>query len=363
MSVGYRLVQWSRPKVTYDIVALAAVVAFLGGYVVASSARWASPNNVGPEVMLLRSTGACAFALLHVVLALGPVARLWPRVGLPLMYNRRHLGVLTFLLALVHAIVAIGYYHGFGTINPLRSLLTSNSNFGSLQGFPFELLGLAGLMVLLVMAATSHDFWLRNLSSKTWKRLHVSVYFAYGLLVAHVALGALQGRGHLPVGLAVSAGAAILCVLHIAAGLRSRIAQGAQSPDGWLSIDQPETIPMNRARVIATPAGERIAVVRTQSGLSAVTNVCAHQGGPLGEGQVINDCLTCPWHGWQYRTDNGCSPPPFQERIKTYDLRVRGDVVEVCTQPNTSGTTSRSVVFPLNEAGKHDAGASPGGKQ
>ena len=44
------------------------------------------------------------------------------------------------------------------------------------------------------MAATSHDFWLHNLSAPVWKRLHMLVYVAYALLIAHVTLGALQSE-------------------------------------------------------------------------------------------------------------------------------------------------------------------------
>ena len=73
------------------------------------------------------------------------------------------------------------------------SLLTSNTDFGSWTAFPFELLGLAALLILFLMAATSHDFWQKNLGPSVWKGLHMLVYLAYALLVMHVALGALQG--------------------------------------------------------------------------------------------------------------------------------------------------------------------------
>jgi hypothetical protein len=49
-------------------------------------------------------------------------------------------------------------------------------------------------MILSLMAATSHDFWLRNLTPPVWKTLHMLVYVAYALLVAHVTLGLLQSE-------------------------------------------------------------------------------------------------------------------------------------------------------------------------
>jgi len=42
------------------------------------------------------------------------------------------------------------------------------------------------------MAATSHDFWLAFLTPAVWKALHMGLYAAYGLVVMHVALGAMQ---------------------------------------------------------------------------------------------------------------------------------------------------------------------------
>jgi hypothetical protein len=52
------------------------------------------------------------------------------------LYNRRHLGVTMFLLALAHAIIATGFYHGFGTVTPLTSLLTSNTTIPFALGVP-----------------------------------------------------------------------------------------------------------------------------------------------------------------------------------------------------------------------------------
>jgi nitrite reductase/ring-hydroxylating ferredoxin subunit len=38
----------------------------------------------------------------------------------------------------------------------------------------------------------------------------------------------------------------------------------------------------------------------------------------------VDGCISCPWHGWEYRPGDGCSPPPFQEKIATYQVRVDG---------------------------------------
>src|SRR5204862_1578971 len=85
-------------------------------------------------------------------------------------------------------------FHALGNVNLLVSLFISNPRYGSVANFPFQALGFFALIILFLMAATSHDFWLRNLSAPIWKRLHMLVYLAYALLVAHVTLGALQSE-------------------------------------------------------------------------------------------------------------------------------------------------------------------------
>src|SRR5439155_9159438 len=136
--------------------------------------------------LLIRATATAAIIMLHVTLSLGPLTRI-DRRFLPLLYNRRHLGVATFLLALAHAILSIGFYHGFGRVGPIQSLLTSNTRYRSLSGFPFETFGLIALLILFVMAATSHDFWLKKLSPRVWKSIHMLVYVAWLAVVWHVA--------------------------------------------------------------------------------------------------------------------------------------------------------------------------------
>ena len=72
----------------------------------------------------------------------------------------------------------------------------------------------------------------------------------------------------------------------------------------------------------------------TDQRIAATSNVCAHQNGPLGEGRVIDGCITCPWHGWQYKPDTGTSPPPFHEVIETYPVRIENGAVYVKPSPN-----------------------------
>ncbi|HEX9894505.1 MAG TPA: ferric reductase-like transmembrane domain-containing protein, partial [Gemmatimonadales bacterium] len=159
MSVRYQSVNWNRQKRLYDLVLAAGVAASVGGFAAVSLSR----PHATVETALIRGLGLTAFVLLHVILVIGPLARL-DRRFLPLLYNRRHLGVTMALLALGHAAFATLQYHGGGDVHPVVSLLQGAPTTRFPGEFPFEYLGLAALLVLALMAATSHDFWLSVLT-------------------------------------------------------------------------------------------------------------------------------------------------------------------------------------------------------
>ena len=283
---------------------------------------WRNPTATA-ETLLIRGFGTAAFLLLHVVLCIGPLSRL-DRRFLPLLYNRRHLGVTTFLLGLAHGGFGLFQFHALGNVNPLVSLFISNPRYGSVADFPFQALGFFALIILFLMAATSHDFWLRNLSAPTWKRLHMLVYVAYALLVAHVTLGALQSEASPVLASALVAGVVTVVSVHLTAAFKERRIDRARleaGSEGFVEVCRADRIPENCASIVSL-SGERVAIFKYDGKISAISNVCQHQNGPLGEGRIIDGCVTCPWHGYQYLPDTGASPPPFKEKVPTFRVRV-----------------------------------------
>jgi DMSO/TMAO reductase YedYZ heme-binding membrane subunit/nitrite reductase/ring-hydroxylating ferredoxin subunit len=336
MSVQYQAIGWNRQKKIYDSV-LASVAGIYLILFVALGSVW-NPNATA-ETLLIRALGTSAFLLLHVVLCIGPLCRL-DRRFLPLLYNRRHLGVATFILGLAHGVFSIIQFHALGDANPLVSVFISNQNFRSVADLPFQALGFFALVILFLMAATSHDFWLRNLSAPTWKRLHMLVYVAYALLVAHVALGALQSETNPLLAGVLGVGVATVLSLHLAAAFRERRIDRTKlqaASDGFVEVAAVDRIQEKRA-VIVSLSGERVAIFKYDGQISAVSNVCQHQNGPLGEGRIIDGCITCPWHGYQYLPATGASPPPFTEKIPTFKTRVVDGKVFVHPCPNAPGT-------------------------
>jgi nitrite reductase/ring-hydroxylating ferredoxin subunit/DMSO/TMAO reductase YedYZ heme-binding membrane subunit len=339
MSVGFRAVQWNRDKLVYDALLLAAVALYIAGFLVVV-ARLEPPKDALGEIDLrIRAFGSATFLMLTAILAIGPLARL-DRRFLPLLYNRRHFGVLTFCIAVTHFWFMIDWYLAQDALPSLGTELTTWADYGKFIGFPFKVLGIAALLMLLVMAATSHDFWLGFLTPPVWKALHMGLYAAYALVVMHVALGAMQFNRTLFLPLMLAGGFGAVGTLHILAARRERaLDRGtAGGSDGWLVVGTPQSIPDQAARIVAARGGERIAVFRDGRRFGALTNLCAHQNGPIGEGRIIDGCVTCPWHGFQYRLEDGCAPAPFTEKLATYRVRLRGGMIEVDPRPLPPGT-------------------------
>jgi nitrite reductase/ring-hydroxylating ferredoxin subunit/DMSO/TMAO reductase YedYZ heme-binding membrane subunit len=336
MSTTYRAVAWNPQKQRYDVVAGGLIVTFLA--VVLGLQATLRPE-LTIETLLIRTLGAAAFTLLHVILCIGPLARL-DRRFLPLLYNRRHLGVMMFTLALAHGVFSIVQFHSAGGLNPLVSVLVGNSRYTTVSQLPFHPFGLVALVILFVMAATSHDFWLHNLTAPVWKMLHMGVYLAYTLIVLHVVFGVLQGEASPRLAWTLTAGVILVFALHAAAA-RQEVRRDRENTnlkaDGFVDVCSVAELPEKRA-VVTCLSGERVAVFRYDGQISAISNVCQHQNGPLGEGRIVNGCVVCPWHGYEYLPESGASPPPFTEKVPTFDVRVVSGRVLVHPLPHPPGT-------------------------
>ncbi len=372
MGVQYQAVQWNRQKRIYDLVLVGGIAAYLVTFGLLTKVLF---PYVTDEIMLMRAFGTAAFFLLQVILCIGPLCRLNPRL-LPLLYNRRHAGVSMSLLGLVHATLVVLTYHAGGDTNPILGIFVSTPVTGPFAGVPFQPFGFFALVILLLMAATSHDFWLANLTAPVWKSLHMLVYLAYGLLVAHVAFGALQAELSPAYVAVVGAGLVTVLSLHVVAAAReitadraigdsrtvaapdalshtthdaplpaASLAPAAAPDDGFIDVCAITDISEKRARIVCL-TGERVAIFKYDGKVSALSNVCQHQNGPLGEGKLVGGCITCPWHGYQYLPETGASPPPFVEKVPTFNVRVLNGRVLIHPKPNPPGTRTEPALLP-----------------
>lgn len=103
-------------------------------------------------------------------------------------------------------------------------------------------------------------------------------------------------------------------------------------------------------RQVLDIGGREVVVFRAKDRYYALSNTCAHSGGPVGEGVLIpkvetivhedgtiagetfsENCLhlVCPWHGWEYDIDTGEAAGDRRYKLRTYETRVEGDDVYV----------------------------------
>ena len=348
MSHQYQAIGWNRQKRIYDFALVGGLALYLTFFIGVSALLFPYATA---ETLIIRAAGSAAFILLHVVLCIGPLCRLDARF-LPLLYNRRHLGVVTFLMGAFHGVFATIQFHSLGDKDPLVSLLTSNQNFRSLPDFPFQQLGFLALVILFLMAATSHDFWLRNLTPPVWKSLHMLVYLAYALLIGHVTLGVLQSETRSVLVIATGLGLATVLGLHLAAARQEQKVDTKKPgavPNGFVDACALDWIP-EKCATVCSVNGERVAIFKYDGKVSAISNVCRHQNGPLGEGKIIDGCVTCPWHGYQYLPDTGASPPPFTEKVSTFETKIVNGRVWINPIPNPPGTRIEPSQIPPSEA-------------
>ena len=75
--------------------------------------------------------------------------------------------------------------------------------------------------------------------------------------------------------------------------------------------------------------GNDVALFNVNGEFFATTNACPHKGGPLGEGFLEEDVVTCQWHGWRFNVKTGISPVVPTAKVQTYQVKVEGNDVLV----------------------------------
>ncbi len=70
--------------------------------------------------------------------------------------------------------------------------------------------------------------------------------------------------------------------------------------------------------------GKTVALYNVGGEVFATDNTCLHQGGPLGEGFLEGDIITCPWHMWEYNVRSGENLGEASLKVATYPVKIEG---------------------------------------
>ena len=91
----------------------------------------------------------------------------------------------------------------------------------------------------------------------------------------------------------------------------------------WLDIGPVGQIAPGTARTLPVRGGEEIAVFQTLAGgFYALVNKCPHKAGPLSQGIVHGDTVTCPLHSWKIQLEDGQVVPPDVGCVKHFATKV-----------------------------------------
>src|ERR1700739_2481197 len=138
--------------------------------------------GANPIERLLHVSGEIAIWTLGAVLSLRPLRALFPHSAVinALNRHRRYIGVSACIYGLIHFSCHVLYQGDWDDL---------------LQSFtkPFTWFGLIGLLILVVLAATSNNWAVHKLGGKRWKLLHLLAYVAAAVLIYHQSIA---GKGH-----------------------------------------------------------------------------------------------------------------------------------------------------------------------
>ena len=94
------------------------------------------------------------------------------------------------------------------------------------------------------------------------------------------------------------------------------------------TIANKSEIPTGQGKIFEID-GNSIAIWNLSGNFYAFQSVCPHRGGPVGEGEMEGNVITCPWHGWSFDVTTGVSPINPAAKLTCYQVQVEGEQIKV----------------------------------
>lgn len=91
----------------------------------------------------------------------------------------------------------------------------------------------------------------------------------------------------------------------------------------WVKIAEENDLPNERIKTVVADK-RQVCLAHHNNKFSALGNRCPHQGGPLGEGQIEDGWVICPWHAYQYDPQTGKAPEGFDDHALSYPIKLEG---------------------------------------
>lgn len=97
---------------------------------------------------------------------------------------------------------------------------------------------------------------------------------------------------------------------------------------GFVKVATLSEVPAGSAKAVDA-GGTPLALYNVGGTIFATTNTCAHRGGPLGEGDLEDRTVTCPWHAFQYDVTTGACLTNPALSVACYPVRIEGQDILV----------------------------------
>jgi multimeric flavodoxin WrbA/nitrite reductase/ring-hydroxylating ferredoxin subunit len=109
----------------------------------------------------------------------------------------------------------------------------------------------------------------------------------------------------------------------------------AMAEAGW--VDVGDAAELARVPVQAVSLGRtRIALTYRDGVFGAISGVCNHAGGPLGEGRLDGEYVVCPWHYWKFHCRTGLGEPGYEgDAVPAHAVKVEAGRVLVGVAPTS----------------------------
>jgi NAD(P)H-dependent nitrite reductase small subunit len=96
----------------------------------------------------------------------------------------------------------------------------------------------------------------------------------------------------------------------------------------WIRVAKEDEVEEGKGMVVEV--GDKcLAVFKVGGAFHVIDNTCLHRGGPLGEGDVEEDTVTCPWHGWEYNIKTGQCVNNPSSHVRSYSTVVENGEVKI----------------------------------
>jgi multimeric flavodoxin WrbA/nitrite reductase/ring-hydroxylating ferredoxin subunit len=127
---------------------------------------------------------------------------------------------------------------------------------------------------------------------------------------------------------------------------------GMTEPDaGWVDVGAAAELAQHEVQEVLLNGRTRIALSCRAGEFHAVSGVCNHVGGPLGQGRLDCDYLVCAWHGWKFHRATGVGEPGFEaDRVPRHEVRVAAGRVLIRAEPATKRSKAPHAPHPLAQS-------------